>query len=166
MSYVIRLGQFSDSLTEYLLQKQSLVALPKLTHDRLGYIRKAQLSAVMVTTRPMMVANIVNAMALVALESYVERLSLTTVLWALCIGIFALKGWIDKNRFTNAAKRTRASARAMGKVTISSFLLAVMWCYPLVAILPGGNAAEIAFISALTAGMISGGALALYAVPP
>ena len=165
MAIVIQLGRLSDCLTDLLLRKQSAPASADLVRDRQGFVRKAQLSAIMATSRPMMIANICNAMALVALEHHVGRLDLPVLLWAATVLAFAGSGLSSAREFYKKPGKSVASVRAPGKVVLSSLVLALIWCYPLLFILPFGDLLEVAFISALTAGMVAGGALALYPVP-
>lgn len=165
MGVIVHLGRLSDRLTERLLRMQSASASAELARDRQGFIRRAQFSAIMAISQPMMIANIGNALALVALEHYLGKLELLTLLWAVVVLAFAVLGYVNAGRLRSAAPRNTASVRAPGKIALSSLMLAVIWCYPLIFILPEGDLLEAAFISALTAGMVAGGALALYPVP-
>ncbi|WVX48424.1 hypothetical protein ROLI_015040 [Roseobacter fucihabitans] len=160
-----RLGRLSDQLTGRLLRKHSAPGGTDLVKDRQGFVRKAQLTAVMATSLPMMMANICNALALVALQYSVDRLDVVTLVWAGLVTVFASFGIASARKFHTTPPRHVASVRAPGKIVFSSLLLALIWCFPLLFLVPGGNLLQVAFISALTAGMIAGGALALYPVP-
>lgn len=165
MGSVAFLGLWSDRLTKWILSRNSQPGSDELVRDREGFVRRAQFSAIMSTSQPMMMANIVNSLALLALEGLVGPSRFGTVVWCLVVMTFAGMGWWNAVHFRARGARPTASVRAPGKVVVSSLLLAVIWCYPLFFILPQGNLLEIAFVSALTAGMIAGGALALYPVP-
>lgn len=165
MAVFEQLGHYSDQLTDRLLWMHNAPAAADLVKDRKGFVRKAQLSAVMATSQPMMAANICNALALVALENFVGKLDAMTLVWAMVVTAFALAGIASARKFKMSPERPVASVRAPGKITFSSFIIALLWCFPLLFLIPGGNLLEVAFISALTAGMIGGGALALYPVP-
>ncbi|MEM7721196.1 MAG: EAL domain-containing protein [Pseudomonadota bacterium] len=123
------------------------------------------MEAVIATSRPMMLANLANAVALILVELHVGELSIVTSFWALIIAAYAISGWRRASEFGKAPRRPIASTRAPGKIILSSLVLAILWCYPIVFILPNGSTIEIAFVSALSSGMVAGGALALYPVP-
>ncbi len=165
MSAATYLGQLSDYLTTRMLSQHRTDASADLVRDRQGVVRKAQISAIMATSQPMMIANILNIAALIALEHHVGSLSGWTLAWSAIVVAFAIYGLRSAHRFKKAPRRPTASPRAPGKIVISSALLALVWCYPLIVLLPHGELLEVAFLSALVAGMIAGGALALYPVP-
>ena len=165
MGLVVLLGRISDELTEQLLRRSDETSSAALIRDRMGFVRKAQLVAIMSLSRPMMLANICNALALLALEQTLRVLTWATIVWAGLVIVVACLGLRQATLFHRAPKRATSSVRAPGKVVIYAFLLALIWCYPLIFVLPNGHLLEVAFVSALAAGMIAGGALALYPVP-
>ncbi len=165
LGIAIAVGRLSDSVTARMLLRHGDQRSLDLVRDKQGIVRKSQIAAIMATSQPMMIANVLNAAALVALETSLGRLSSLTLLWAAMTAVFACYGYISASRFKRSPQRETASSRAPGKIVISSCLLALNWCYPLLFILPNGESFEVAFILALTAGMICGGALALYPVP-
>ncbi len=158
------LGRLSDSLTLRFVGADPGRRVP-LGAGQLGFVRKAQLAAVLALTPAMMLANVGNAFALVVLESGIGTLQWPTIVWFFAVLAFALVGVADARRFSRARPRQTASRRGPGRIVLSSFLLAVLWCYPLIFFLRDGPPLELAFICALTAGMVAGGALALYPVP-
>ncbi len=165
MGLVHLLGWASDRVTLRMLENSGPEELTEQLNDRLGFIRRAQLNAIIATSRPMMLANIINALALIVLEFHLDALRAASITWMLVVMVFAVNGLMNARRFRKFDDRETASVRAPGKIMLSSMILSVIWCYPAAAILPDGNPVEVAFISAVTAGMISGGAIALYPVP-
>lgn len=159
------IGRLSDHVTALMLSRHGDKHSLDLVCDKQGVVRKSQLAAIMATSRPMMVANLFNAFALIALEFSIGSLSALTLLWASLIFAFASYGYLGTIRYKRAPERETISNRRLGKIVISSCLLAIMWCYPFLIILPNGTLLEVAFVSGVTAGMIAGGALALYPVP-
>lgn len=165
MELVKAFGSLSDRMTTQLLLQHSDRDAFDLAHDRQGVVRKAQINAIMSTSEPMMLANILNVTALVSLESHVGKLTGLTLAWAGLVVCFAIYGLLGARRFRRSKARETASQRAPGKIAVSSALLAIVWCYPLIVLLPNGELLQVAFHTALVAGMIAGGALALYPVP-
>ncbi len=165
MGLVSFLGRLSDQLTGRLLAIHSGSQSTELVRDRTGFVRRSQLSAIIATSTVMMIANMSNAVALVALQWREGGLIYLDLVWATGVFGFAILGISNARRFGKARFRPTASARAPGKIVVSSITLALIWCYPPLFVLPDGNMLQIAFVTALTAGMVAGGALALYPVP-
>lgn len=165
MGLVRKLGSLSDVVTKRLVKSLSRSDSCGLLAEQMGVLRSAQLDAVIATSRPMMLANLANAAALVLVEWYEHALTFPTTIWAFAVASFAFTGWRRANIYQRTEGRRIAGVRAPGKIALSSFVLALLWCYPVVFVLPTGSSTEIAFVSALTAGMVAGGALALYPVP-
>jgi|GEM_PF-3030229 len=158
------IGRNSDRLTVAMLPRANAPGGPELVREQMSIVRRAQFSAIIATSEPMMIANIVNALALVITERHAGTLSVLTTLWAILVTVFASYGWHSARRFKAAPPRLSVGPRGPGKIVISSCVLALIWCYPLVVILPDAGLVQLAFISSLSAGMIAGGALALYPV--
>ncbi|MEP2031301.1 MAG: EAL domain-containing protein [Paracoccaceae bacterium] len=166
MTLVQSLGRLSDRLTMRLLGYAEIASpSSSVQAEELSIIRRAQMGAVMSLSRAMMIANICNAAALVLLGWRQGSLTLSTWIWFALVVVFAGYGLLSAHRFLSSAPRRKSSRRAPGKILISSLMLAVIWTYPILYLMHGGTPLEIVFISAVTAGMIAGGALALYPVP-
>lgn len=154
------LGAISD--------RRALLSDGAQTHHSEGFLpllRYHQLNTIFSLTPVMMIANLINAAAFALLELRLGLMSGAD--WAWCLFVFGLAGGELLRKVQKKAPRrhTRASARSIGKIVVTSVILGVMWCYPLTVIAGGGTSEEIAFVSALTAGMVAGGAIALYPVP-
>ena len=166
MKLALGLGQLSDRMTLRFLDHAEIAPTSSpVKAEELGIIRRAQLCAVMSLSPAMMIANICTASALVLLEWRQGSLTLATSVWCVVVVIFAGYGLFSERRFRRSAPRRCSSRRAPGKIVISSAFLAMIWSYPVLFLMFGGTLLEMMFISALTAGMIAGGALALYPVP-
>ncbi len=166
MNLAVGLGQLSDRLTMRFLDYTEIAPTSSsVKAEELSIIRQAQLSAVMSLSPAMMIANICNASALVLLEWRQDSLTLATCIWSVVVVMFAGYGLFSARRFRRSAPRRCSSRGAPGKIVISSAFLAVIWSYPVLFLMFGGTLLDMMFISALTAGMIAGGALALYPVP-
>ncbi len=152
-------------MTKQIMLQQRSSEIFEPSEGQQSLVRREQFFAVVAVSKTMMMANIGNALALVALEYYLNKLETHTVLWALVVYIFALMTINSAQRIRAAAGRNTASVRAPGKIVLSSIILAAIWCFPTIMILPGGNLLEVAFVSSLTAGMVAGGAIALYPIP-
>ncbi|OUS22903.1 hypothetical protein A9Q95_00675 [Rhodobacterales bacterium 59_46_T64] len=154
------LGAISD--------RQSLRGGGSQTHrspDFLPLLRHHQLKTIFWLTPVMMVANMINVTAFTVLEVHLGRMSISDWVWVSIMAVLATTEFVRTKRTKARNKHNRASARGVGKVVVTSITLGLLWCYPLNVIAFGGTTEEIAFVSALTAGMLAGGAIALYPVP-
>lgn len=165
MGLVSFLGRLSDQLTRKLLAMHNGSQSIELVRHRTGFVRKSQLSAIIATSVIMMLANILNAIALITLQWQESGLSGRDLAWAAIVFGFAGLGISNARQFGKSRDRPTASVKAPGKILISSTILALIWCYPPLFLVPNGSMLQIAFVTALTAGMVAGGALALYPVP-
>lgn len=165
MSLVSQIGLLSDILTHKILRMHDNEARNHLMLSRQGFIRKAQLKAILSTSRPMMIANITNASALLLLENLSRSLSFDLFLWATLIYYFAFCGLRSASLPKEAQEKATVSLRASGKIVIMSSVLAFLWTYPLIAILPNATLVEFVFVGTVSAGMVAGGAIALYPNP-
>lgn len=165
MSLVSKIGFLSDILTHKILRMNDDEARTHLILSRKGFVRKAQLKAILSISRPMMIANIANATALLLLEKLTDNLSGETVLWATFIYCFAFSGLRSTALPKRSQERATVSLRASGKTVIMASILAFLWTYPLIAILPSATLVEFAFVGTVSAGMVAGGAIALYPNP-
>ncbi|NSX55202.1 putative bifunctional diguanylate cyclase/phosphodiesterase [Parasulfitobacter algicola] len=159
------LGQLSDRVTVAFLDAGRGVSKDgDIGDDVLGSIRSAQYQAIFSLAPMMMAINIFNAATLISLQFIVNRLTFGTVCWGLVVLAFALLTLSKTKQLSRHKVRSYASPRGPGAIVLSSTILATIWTYPVLFILPGGGVTEVAFIAAMTAGMITGGAFALYPI--
>lgn len=133
--------------------------------DFLPLFRNYQLRSITSLTTVMMAANLVNVLAFATLELMVHRMSVADWIWATLVAVMALETLRRDRRRHKRRHSGRTSSRTIGKLVFSAIILGLVWTWPLTVIASGGTKEEIAFIAALTAGMIAGGSLALYPVP-
>lgn len=158
------LGRASDRVTALLLNEK--VRSEPRSDDEASLLRGAQLRSVFAQSRFMMIANIMNAFALLALEAALDQVSRLDVLWAVLVCSYALNG-LSRGASLRArdSVRSRASRRGAGKLIFASIGLALLWTYPVSIVIHSGLPTETFFIGALITGMIAGGAIALYPIP-
>jgi diguanylate cyclase (GGDEF)-like protein len=161
MTLATRLGELSDRVTARMIENRRGAAGP----TAIGVVRRAQIDAVVSLAPVMMGANVVNAAALWLLLHNLGSSTPASTAWALFVAAFALRGLWGALRGRDRAVKPVASPRAPGKVVLTSVLLAIVWSYPPLFLMEQGSELQVAFISAVTAGMVAGGALALYPVP-
>ncbi|QCO57314.1 GGDEF and EAL domain-containing protein (plasmid) [Pseudorhodobacter turbinis] len=166
MIFASLIGRLSDRFTSHLIARRMRVAgVVNVNETDIGAIRQAQIRAVLSISTIMMAANIVNSSALLLIEVELGSLHFSTLMWAAIIFFFAAQNFRAARHFLRAPLRPTSSERGTGKIVITSVLLALFWCYPMLALLDEASLVEFAFISTMTAGMIAGGALSLYPVP-
>ncbi|WP_208351984.1 putative bifunctional diguanylate cyclase/phosphodiesterase [Pseudaestuariivita rosea] len=158
-------GRVGDQMMTRLLNRGDTSEGAEISQDMTGVIRGAQFSAILSVTPTMMIANLCNAIALLILEVSLNNMTPVTALWCLLVCSFVIKGFTGVKRIRKTGFRHSVSSRATGAIVTSSVFLAIVWMYPVLYIMPQGGLLEVAFIAALTAGMIAGGALSLYPLP-
>ena len=161
MTVAGHLGRLSDRVTARTISSRRGTG----EQSALGIVRRAQIEAVVSIAPVMMVANIVNAVALWLLLRDVGASDPVSSAWAVLLIAFAVRGLVGARRGPSGPRGVTPSERAPGKIVLTSFILAVMWSYPPLFLTQDASEIQMAFISALTAGMMAGGALALYPVP-
>ena len=128
-------------------------------------VRAQQVFAIARLTPPLMMANVTNALALVIVLELSGQSSLANSLWAaiaICAALFMLWRWF--------ANRDRAFPETVSRGTIRRLIrnagaLGVLWAIPGLMFLPETSGSAQSFLIALSAGMIAGGAMALYPIP-
>ncbi|WP_159440059.1 putative bifunctional diguanylate cyclase/phosphodiesterase [Phaeovulum vinaykumarii] len=157
------LGRLSDRITLKLAARSGSGSAQ--IESRLPYIRNAQIRSVMGLSRVMMAANMVNVGAFVLAHDMGRMLTPVETGWCLAVLGFAGIGLLRARHFAGREGRRRSRARATGKLVVSSAVLALLWCFPMFVTPEHATPLMITFISTLEAGMIAGGAIALYPVP-
>jgi len=126
--------------------------------------RARQMQAVQKLTRLAMVANLVNALAvLMALDPRLTRRDL--VVWGLVVAMMSAQGLVGWWRAQRRGPQPNASLRALNRLTLHSALLAGAWAALPVLVLPGGQPEHQLLASVVTAGMMCGGGFLLATVP-
>ena len=153
------LGRSQDWFTLRLL-----ASFGRMSPEILPQFRGHQLRALLALTPIMMIANIVNGTAFALLQLNEGRMSTLDAAWLLLV--YYLSSHTIWRYLKRRNRSPVAAPHTIGKLILSSALLGIVWSYPL-SIIAGGayENNELAFISALTAGMIAGGSIALYPVP-
>jgi signal transduction histidine kinase len=127
-------------------------------------VRAQQVLAVTRMTPPLMVANIVNACALVIVLRLARQDTVPAGLWAVLVVALALWTlWQGRRRAGPLPKTARPET--CHKVVRSAALFGALWAVPGVYVLPDVTGTAQAFTAALLTGMIGGGALALHPIP-
>ncbi|MEM7711071.1 MAG: histidine kinase dimerization/phospho-acceptor domain-containing protein, partial [Pseudomonadota bacterium] len=141
---------------------------PLELHDpeiRPGEIIARQVDAISRLTPVMMIANVVNVGAtFLALDATYE-VSWATLGWGLaviCYSLYMLATWYSRRSLPFPKT---LSVRTRRKVVVFAGLLGALWAYPGLALLPMAPPLTQAFLIALCAGMVAGGAITLYPVP-
>ncbi len=135
-----------------------------LSEEARARVRAQQVLAITRMTPPLMIANIVNACALVIVLCVSQQFAPPEGLWALSVVMLAL--WT----LWRARRRARPLPTTMRpetchKVVRSAVLFGAFWAAPGVYILPVVGGTAQVFTAALLTGMIGGGALALHPIP-
>ncbi|WP_299751825.1 ATP-binding protein [uncultured Tateyamaria sp.] len=140
-------------------------ALKGLPEDTLARVRARQVYAISRLTIPMMLANIVNAFALLIVMEVSGQSSMAVILWALSAVLFALYTSFVWYRRQSAPFPVKIGRRTTRKAVRNAALLGAIWVIPGLFFLPNATGLAQSFLIALAAGMIAGGAMALYPLP-
>lgn len=130
-----------------------------------GQILARRIFAISRLTPTMMLANIANALSLVLMLWFTDQVRLDAIIWSVVvIGVASM--FLVKQ----AARRRKPfpetlSRRTFRRSVIRAALLGLLWAYPGLVILPEADGLLQAFLIALAAGMIAGGAISLYPLP-
>ena len=124
-----------------------------------------QVFAISRLTPAMMMANIANVISVVLVLELAGQIHPVAIVWALVVSIFALYllwKWFRRRRRPFPKKLTR---RTRTKTVIFAAILGVLWAIPGLVLIPNTSGPAQAFLIALAAGMVSGGAISLYPIP-
>ena len=112
-----------------------------------------------------MVANLVNAAALLLVLFYTGNVTIGIVIWSLVIGFVSFRTLIQNLRQRKKVAPDAVSRRAVHKVVRSSAMFGLIWVYPSMFVLASVEGQAQVFAAALITGMICGGAITLYPIP-
>jgi signal transduction histidine kinase len=135
-----------------------------LSEEMRARVRAQQVRAVTRMTPALMVANIVNACALVIVLCVSHQYSAPAGIWAGLIVMPALWTLWRARRGPMPFPATMR-AKTCHKLVRSAALFGALWAVPGVYILPAVDGTAQAFTAALLTGMIGGGALVLHPIP-
>jgi len=124
-----------------------------------------QVFAISRLTPAMMTANIVNAFATILVLQITGQNLAVAVIWAIVVVVFALYfiwQWYSRRGNPFPAKLKK---RTRKKVVVFAAVLGCLWAFPGIVLVPNTSGAAQAFLIALAAGMVSGGAISLYPIP-
>ena len=140
-------------------------ALEGLSEDTLARVRARQVYAISRLTIPMMLANVVNATALLIVMELSGQNTLAVKTWtcaAICFALYTSFVWYRRQSASFPDKLGRRTSR---RAVSNAALLGAIWVIPGLFFLPITTGLAQAFVVALAAGMIAGGAMALYPLP-
>ena len=139
--------------------------LEGLSEDTLARVRARQVYAISRLTVPMMFANVINAFALLVIMEVSGQSSPSVLIWTFVAVSFAVYTTFAWYRRKSSPFPDRLGRRTAHKVVYNAALLGGIWVIPGLVFLPNTTGSAQAFLVALAAGMIAGGAMALYPLP-
>ena len=129
-----------------------------------GRLRAAQLAGVLRHTRGIMVANLCNALILLAAQWSSPAVG-GTALWALLVASLVVTLDIRQSRRRGRQAPVTVSGRAIRRTVLYAFLLGSLWAAaPLFFFNHAGHSAQL-IIACLAAGMLAGGGFSLGTIP-
>ncbi len=140
-------------------------ALAGLSEDTLARVRARQVYAISRLTVPMMLANIVNAVALLIVMELSGQNSLAIMIWTFAAVSFALFTSFAWYRRQSAPFPDKLGRRTSRRAVSNAALLGAIWVIPGLFFIPNTIGLAQAFLVVLAAGMIAGGSMALYPLP-
>ena len=158
----VRAGAVAGFFRSLVGDTPALIGLPE---DTLARVRARQVYAISRLTIPMMTANIVNAFALLIVMEVSGQNSMSVILWSVTAVLFALYTSIAWYRRQSAPFPLKIRRRTVRKAVRNAALLGAIWVIPGLFFLPNATGFAQSFLIALAAGMIAGGAMALYPLP-
>lgn len=169
LSLITRIGQASDRLTLATLRWRGAVEPNYQPTDLLmATVRRAQIDMMLALTPSMIAANLACIGCLIALELINPRGQYFVFIWA-SVMMALLTNWVSAYRIARSKRALGrgqlASAHSTGVVILSSSAYAILWSVALVVVLYHATPQEIAFLGALAAGLVAGGAWVLYSIP-
>jgi signal transduction histidine kinase len=135
-----------------------------LSEEMRARVRAQQVLAVTRMTPSLMIANIVNACALIIVLCTSRQFSPPTAIWAVVVVMLALWTLWRARRRAGAPPATMR-AQTCHRLVCSAALFGAFWAVPGVYVLPVVDGTAQVFTAAMLTGMIGGGALALHPIP-
>jgi len=169
VSLMTRIGKWSDHLTFLALRWRGAVDPSyQPTEPLLASIRRSQIDTTLALTPMMVQANIVCLFALIFMEVMDPRGQYFIYIWSSVLLAF-LVNWISAYRIARTdrdfGRNRQAKAHSIGVLICSCLTFASVWSFGLIMALSRANVQETSFLGAMIAGMVAGGAWALYAIP-
>lgn len=130
-----------------------------------GRLRASQVDAVSRLRTPLMVVNIVNALALLWVMEAKDQVPATTLPWLGLVCSIALWSLILLRLKGRRPKPVSTSLRAVRRIQRNAAIFGLVWAIPGLTFFPVLDGFPLAFAMALLTGMIAGGAFALYPIP-
>lgn len=159
------LGRYSEQLLDGIVKRTDVDVADILVSEAFrSKLRARQLQAIASLTALMMLANLLNCAGLIILLIKMDTLTWPMMVWAAVVVIVASYTLWRTLRHAKRIKSETASIRAIGATVFHAAILALIWAFPAVYLMSSSNPIVIGFLAALTAGMVAGGALALYPV--
>ncbi|MBV1702771.1 MAG: EAL domain-containing protein [Hyphomicrobiales bacterium] len=157
---LIQLTQWLDKFwRKTLIGKTNL----ELNHERASELRAKQIHAVIALGPLMMLANLINV-AIIDYLFWHTRHQHFLVIWTLVI-VGGLTFWGKDAWFGNKRPiRPHVSTRGTMRVSLNSLIFGLAWATPMIFMFRDVSEAQRVVLATATAGMISGGALALTTV--
>ncbi len=128
-------------------------------------VRARQVQAIVRVTPTVMLASLVNALALVLVLWLESQLNLVAVIWAVAASLASLiilGSWYVRRSKPFPISLKRKTTR---RVVVNAGALGALWAIPGLFLLPHATGFSQGFLIAVAAGTVSGGSLALYPIP-
>ncbi|SPJ25804.1 Sensor kinase CckA [Palleronia abyssalis] len=116
-------------------------------------------------TPPMMIANIINAFSIPFVFYLEDQSRIDAFVWAAIVIAMACYFLVLSHARRHKPFPTTMSLRTYRKSIGQACLLGAFWAYPGLVILPEVEGLSQAFLVAMAAGMVAGGAITLYPMP-
>lgn len=159
------LGRYSEQLLDGIVKRSDVNIADTLVSEAFrSKLRARQLQAIASLTSLMMLANLLNCAALIILLMKMGTLTWQMIAWAAVVVLIVSYTLWRTLRYSRRAPSESASVRAIGATVFHAAILAMTWAFPAVYLMSSSSPIVIGFLAALTAGMVAGGALALYPV--
>lgn len=130
-----------------------------------GFVRARQVEAIARLTPVVMIANILNAVAVVIVFALSGEAMTPILVWAACAAAAAAWFGVSAARKARRAFPATVGAGTVRRLVRNAALMAGLWAWPSVAVLPYAGPIPQAFLIVIAAGMVSGGVTCFYPVP-
>ncbi|MFN3616011.1 MAG: sensor histidine kinase, partial [Rubrimonas sp.] len=137
----------------------------RLKPEMTGRIRARQIEAIARTTPVVMVANVLNALAVVIVFALSGEPIGAVSIWA--AGVAGAAAWFLARWLRNRGRRfpDSVSERTMRRLVRYAAALGALWAAPSILLLPQAGVTAQAFLVVIAAGMVAGGVTCFYPAP-